>query len=338
MSNENELGTANGQSNGSDATDAPFDLDSALRASLRGGTAPIETHLRCLERDLEVNGTQTTLHCYFLPMDVNGNVRVKPLAEFLLEQIVDYAIPRETAEEAYQEVERSGSFAPISRLHERAKGLFTELGNSGEGGELLLFAMAEAVFGISQIICKMTLKTSGSMHYHGADGVYAEMGADGALNLYWGESKVYTDPSAAIRDCLASLAPFLREPEGADAQRHQDILLVNEFANFSDPSLVAGLKSFLDRDNPNSYNLRHCGFALSAFDSSSYEGETAGEITNALEDALRRQIRSWQNTTSRGIAREGLERFHIHFICVPLPSADAFRRYFLSLMGVPDDT
>jgi hypothetical protein len=290
--------------------DPAAELDAALRASLRGRASHVNTHLICLERDIQVGKTRTKLHCYFLPLDAHGRVRVKPLAEFLRDQIIDYAIPRRTIEEAFREARETGSVAAISHLHERARSLFTSLAKSGEGGELLLFAMAEAIFGLAQIICKMTLKTSTSMHYHGSDGVYAEARPDGGLNLYWGESKIYGDVAAAIRNCLESLAPFLRDEEGEDAARNQDILLINEFANFSDERLVAALKKFLDKNDTSSLLLRHCGFALAAFDSKSYPAATDEGKADELAAAIPRSftigsrlrmaasaMRSWRNLT-----------------------------------------
>jgi hypothetical protein len=303
---------------------------------LRRGASRIDTHLICLERDIVVGGTKTKLHCYFLPVDGNG-IRMKPLAEFLRDQIIDYAIPRRTIQEAYQQVAETGSMAAISNLHERARRLFTHLAKSGEGGELLLFAMAEALFSLSQIICKMTLKTSTSMHYHGSDGVYAEARPDGGLNLYWGESKIYGDAAAAIRSCMESLAPFLREPEGEDAARDQDLLLINEFANFTDERVVAALKKFLDKNDPMSLSVRHCGFALSAFDCDGYPGDDNEAKADELAAAITKQLATWVRAAGGRICQEKLDKFDIHFICIPLPSADEFRAYFLSLLGVQDD-
>jgi hypothetical protein len=321
---------------GSEERDQPapaFDLDEALRRAIRGGPRITDAHLRLLERDLVIGTTRTTLHCYCLPLDDNGRVRFKPLAEFLRNRIVDYAIPRKTLEQAARELSETGSAASILKLQQRARDLFTDLAKTGEGGELMLFAMAEAVFGLTQIVCKMSLKTSRSMHYHGADGVYAEARSDGGLNLYWGESKVYGDSTTAIRDCLSSLAPFLAEPDGQNAQREQDLLLINEFANFSDDRLVEGLKQFLDRDSAASLKTRHCGVALTAFDSSSYPAEDAIGSMDAIETALRDELPRWTQSVSRRIGHERLQSFDIHFICVPLPSAEKFRDYFLELMG-----
>lgn len=311
-----------------------IDLDAALKRALRGDPIAVSAHLVPLERDILIGSTRTRLHCYFLPLDANGRVRFKPLAEFLRDQIVDYAIPRKTIEEAKRQVAATGSLSATSKLHERARSLFTHLAKTGEGGELLLFAMAEAVFGLSQIICKMTLKTSTAMHYHGSDGVYADVCPDGGLNIYWGESKIYGDPATAIRDCLGSLAPFLVQPDSADAAREQDILLINEFANFDDVRLVDGLKRFLNRDDPASLLTRHCGIALTGFDCAGYPAPDAQSTTDAIAEAIRRELESWAKAVENRIAHEKLGTFDIHFICVPMPSSEDFRKYFLQLLGV----
>lgn len=318
-------------------TDA-FDLGAALRGALSRASVNILTHLVCLERDIQVGATKTKLHCYFLPVDANGRIRMKPLAEFLRDRIVDYAIPRKTIQAAIDQANETGSVAALSHLHERAARLFTHLANSGEGGELLLFAVAESLFNITQIICKMSLKTSTSMHYHGADGVYAEIRDDGGLNLYWGESKVYGDAIAAIRNCTNSLAPFLREPEGEDAARDQDILLINEFANFSDGRVVAGLRKFLDKDDNASLLVRHCGFALAAFDCDGYPGADVEAKADEIANALLEHIEAWVHSADSRICHEKLEKFDIHFVCIPMPSAEEFRSYFLALLGVNNDT
>lgn len=312
------------------------DLDAALQRAIRGGPSVVDAHLRLLERDIVVGKTLTNLHCYFLPLDGNGRVRFKPLAEFLRDRIVDYAIPRRAIEEAQRQAHATGSTAPLAKLDRQAESLFTDLAKSGEGGELLLFAMAESVFGLAQILCKMSLKTSTSMHYHGADGVYANVRTDGGLNIYWGESKIYDDATTAIRDCLASLSPFLVQPEGQDAARSQDILLINEFANFTDQKLVEALRRVLDPDNASSLKTKNCGIALVAFDCSSYPADGAASTMDALEAAIKEQLPKWMGNLANRITQEKLDKFDVHFICVPIPSAAAFRKYFLQLLGVTE--
>lgn len=135
------------------------------------------------------------------------------LAEFMRNAVVDYAIPRSKLVDAKARDNRFNSTEVVAELVEPAKRSFTDLANTGEGGEMLLFLLAERFLKLPQILCKMDLKTDSRMHYHGADGEYAGVTAEGTLKLYWGESKVYGDASAAIRDCLSSLSPFLIEAD-----------------------------------------------------------------------------------------------------------------------------
>ncbi len=136
---------------------------------------------------------------------------------------VDYAIPRSKLAAAKARDNKFNSTEAVAELVEQAKRSFTDLAKSGEGGEMLLFLLAERFLKLPQVLCKMDLKTDTRMHYHGADGVYAGVTTDGILKLYWGESKIYGDARAAIRDCLNSLAPFLIEPEHEEAGRERDL-------------------------------------------------------------------------------------------------------------------
>ena len=37
---------------------------------------------------------------------------------------------------------------------------------------MLLYMLVQAFLGLPQLLCKMPLKTSSEMHYHGADGIH----------------------------------------------------------------------------------------------------------------------------------------------------------------------
>lgn len=313
--------------------DAPLDLATLLTDTLRKGGKVTDTHLVELIPAQPVKDTATVVHCYRLPIDAHGRVRFKPLAEFLRARIVDYAIPRKRIEEAKRSFNDTGSSALILKLEKEAEALFTSLAKSGEGGELLVFAFAEAVFGMSQIISKMSLKTSTEMHYHGADGVYAKGTDDGGLKVYWGESKLYGVASDAVRDYLNSLAPFLTDTDGADSSRAQDVFLINEFANYDDPKLTEGLKNYFDQDKKESLSLRHCGIALVGFDSASYLEDGKNLHDEALEAALVKELPGWIKQIKNRIGKENITSFEISFICVPMREIEDFRSYFLSLLG-----
>jgi hypothetical protein len=305
-----------------------------LLDTIRSTGKVTDTHLKIIEDETKIEGTNTSVHTYRLPLDAHGRVRYKPLADYLRDRILDYAIPRRRVKEAAKQLEETGSAALIGRLQHEALQLFTSLKKSGEGGELLVFAFAEAVFGLSQIICKMSLKTSSEMHYHGADGVYAEGTSDGLLKVYWGESKLYGDASTAVRDCLHSLAPFLTETDGSVSTRSRDIFLINEFANFDDPQITEGLKKYFDMDDTKSLSLEHCGIALIGFDNELYPKDGMVGDDNQLGETLKDDIPKWIKQIENRIGIEKINNYDIHFICVPMRTVSEFREYFLSLLGV----
>jgi hypothetical protein len=101
---------------------------------------------------------------------------------------VEYAIPREKIEKAKARDEKYGQSNALIALFEIAKQTFTHLKNSGEGSELLVFLLAERFLKLPQVLCKMDLKTASGVHFHGCDGVYAQIDGD-KLALYWGGSR-----------------------------------------------------------------------------------------------------------------------------------------------------
>ncbi len=190
-----------------------------------------------VERNVLIEGHAVKIHCHCLTADGNGRVQPHRLTEFMRNSIADYAIPRSKLAKAKARDHKYNSTESVAALIQQARLSFTDLAKTGEGGEMLLFLLAERFLKLPQILCKMDLKTDPRMHYHGADGVYAGVNADGLLKLYWGESKIYKNVSAAIQDCLASLAPYLIEPEHEGAERERDLVLLSDKADLSDVNL-----------------------------------------------------------------------------------------------------
>lgn len=199
---------------------------------------------------------------------------------------------------------------------------------------MLLFLLAERFLKLPHILCKMDLKTDTRMHYHGADGVYAGVTSDGTLKLYWGESKVYSDPSSAIRDCLSSLSPFLIEPESEDAERERDLMLLSDKADLSNPILTAALRKYFDKSSPMSKRVQYCGVALVGFDASFYPKDEAKAVADQISEASRAELSGWSKRIGERIKLEKLDQIEIELFCVPLPSAEGFRAAFLKAMGI----
>lgn len=304
-----------------------------LDAILSGDPEELDKHLQLVERDVVIDGHKVTVYCHCLTTDGNGKVKVKRLAEFMRHAAADYAIPRSRLEEARQRDARFRSTTSVAALHERARALFTDLAKTGEGGEMLLFLLAERFLRIPHVLCKMDLKTDSRMHYHGADGVYASVSDDGKLKLFWGESKIYKDPTDAIRDCLSSLAPFLIDEDHTESSRERDLVLLSDKADLGDPDLSAAFRRFFDTSSPLSNRVEYCGVALVGFDANFYPGDDdQGVLENMVEEA-KKGLESWSTSVGRRLTDEKLQHFSIHFLCLPLPSADKFREAFLEAMG-----
>lgn len=313
--------------------DAPL-LANALANLTRGNPSGLDAYIVPVETEVSLEGTETRVHCYFVDIDGNGRPRITQFIERICEHIIDYAIPRSTIHEANEHQQRTGSSHKWVRLANEAKDLFTDLANTGEGGELILFVMAEYILRLPQIICKMSLKTSPRMHYHGSDGVHAGVDAEtGLLSLYWGESKMYADVSQAISTCLSSLAPYLREGEARDAAGHRDIKLLSSFVDLNDADIEAAIKAYLDPDNPAFNKLQYCGLAFVGFDSDVYPPEDQRAIAEKVTAAVRTSVETWRERIEARILAEKLARFDIHFICMPFPSVETFRQRFLSAIG-----
>lgn len=301
---------------------------------MAGDPEELDVHLQLVERDVAVQDCNVKVHCHCLTVDGNGRVRVNRLAEFLRNAIADYAIPKSRMQEARERDLKFKSSSAVAALHQEAKGIFTDLSHTGEGGEMLLYMLAERFLGLPQVLCKMDLKTDSHMHYHGADGVYAGVTDAGVLKLFWGESKIYGDATTAIRDCLSSLAPFLTEDDHEDSSRERDLVLLSDKADLSDPKLTDAFKKFFDKKSPLSNRVEYCGVALIGFDAAFYPKGDAKAIAEEIAEAARKEMSKWLKNVKNRISKEKLQNFDIQFFCLPIPSAEGFRKAFLEALGL----
>lgn len=307
-----------------------------LVSALTGNPEALEVHLTLVERDVLIDGHSVKIHCHCLSVDGNGRVQPHRLAEFMRNAAVDYAIPRSKLAAAKARDNKFNSTEAVAELVEQAKRSFTDLAKSGEGGEMLLFLLAERFLKLPQVLCKMDLKTDTRMHYHGADGVYAGVTTDGILKLYWGESKIYGDASAAIRDCLNSLSPFLIEPEHEEAGRERDLVLLSDKADLSNPTLTDALKKYFDKSSVMSKRVQYCGVALVGFDAPFYPKDDAKAVAEEIVKASRTELSGWSKSIESRLKAEKLDQMEIELLCIPLPSAEGFRTAFFKAMGIKE--
>ena len=304
-------------------TPAQEPLEEALKRLARGTLTALGGLLHDGESHVTVDGTLVTAHCHCLKLDGNGRPRTEDLVKVIAEHVLDYAIPRSHIREADEEFQRSRSTQKLVRLADEARSLFTDLEQSGEGGELLLFALAEKLLRLPQLICKMSLKTNTRMHVHGADGLHAGVDpATGKLLLYWGESKIYGDVTGAVRECLASIRPMLAEYSSGQ----RDLQLLQRHADLDDPALEAALKKYLDPDADEFNSLEFRGLCLVGFDCDAYPTGPSTTQLAAMAKQIAATLPTWRGHVKKRLAEEKLDAFAMHFLFVPFPSADGFRQ------------
>jgi hypothetical protein len=276
------------------------------------------------------------LHCQVLQVDGNGRPRMHDLIEVICRSTLEYAIPRSRIQAAEEYRQRHNSATQMVKLAREADKLFTTLVQSGEGGELLLFCIAEQVLRLPQVLCKMDLKTSSEMHYHGADGVHCGVDAEtGTLAVYWAESKIYKNATRAITDCLESLAKLLRDPGGGDASR--DFQLLQRYMDVADPELEEALRRFLDKDDPAYLQLQFRGLCLVGFDSDAYGNPEQRCVPEVMREAAAALVPGWRSHIATRVDAERLTEFNIEMVCVPFPDARAFRRRFREELNMPPE-
>lgn len=307
---------------------------SDLEAILSGDANQLDVHLTLVEKSMPIAGSEMRLSCHCLSVDANGRVKVSRLVEYLRLVLTDYAIPRSKIEAARKRDAEFKSSAAMNSLLFEARNLFTDLKNSGEGGEMLLYVLAQHYLKLPQVLCKMDLKTDSKMHYHGADGVYAGVTDDGVLKLYWGESKVYATPGAAISACLRSLAPFLSQEESEEAERERDLVLLSDKADLSNSELTSAFKRYFDKNSTMSNRVRYCGIGLVGFDSTMYPEANGSAIAAELAAQVKIDSQDWLLQAKKHVEKRKIEKFEIELLCVPVPKVSTFRREFLRALGI----
>ncbi len=193
---------------------------------------------------------------------------------------------------------------------------------------MLLYLLLESVLGLPQLLCKMPLKTSSQMHYHGADGIHGKVLDDGTLKLYWGESKLYADAPAAAKACLESLAPLLTDEGGGEASR--DLALIRDNLDLGDPALTEALRVYFTADTPEARRVRICGAGLIGFSLEDYPVAATGA---AVAVEVTEMIGRWQESTRGHVLAQKLAGFQLELFFVPFPDVQAFRDALGAALG-----
>ena len=281
--------------------------------------------------------TNSKYYCYCLKIDANGNLRLNDLIDFIDDKLVEYAIPKKEIAEANKYFEETRSPLKFSTLKRKAKGLFTKLEKTGEGGEILLYIFIQEFLKIPQLISKMSLKTSNQLHYNGADGIHVKYNKNtDCLELYWAEAKMYEDLNSAILSCFDSLKGFLLDSQSQNSTQERDIQLItsNIQEMVNDPELEDILVKYFDKDNDLSNKVVYKGICFVGFDYNQYPKE--GDVSKTTEDiknAIIKDSEEWCSKLNKNIKKHiNLDTKEIHIFLMPFRSVSDFRKYYLEII------
>lgn len=308
-------------------------IDEALKRLLIDTNGEIKSRLAEVVTHVSVTDTQTKSHCYCLKVDANNNLRLNDLIEYIDDKILEYAIPKKEIDDAKDFLNRTGSPSKITRLRKKAETLFTDLDQTGEGGEILLYILVQELLKIPQLISKMSLKTSGQLHYQGADGIHVDFDpVKETLNLYWGEAKMYSNMGDAMRECMDSLKAFILDPLSSASAQARDLQLItaNIQANVNDPDLENALVRYFDIDDDMSNNIVYKGICFIGFDIANYPNAKNLKTTEQVIAEIQQGIDAWHTTLAKKVKKHAnLEMKEIHVFLLPLPSVAEFRKIYL---------
>lgn len=298
---------------------------------VRGAPQDLAAYLVSVGDAAEVSGTRAVCRTHFLISDANGRPRLRALAEFLAHRAVDYCIPRSRINEAVESYASTGSTRHLVRLAAEARDLFAKVQRSGEGGELLLYALLESVLGVPQLLCKMSLKTDANVHVQGTDGVHAKVLGNGNLAIYWGESKVYRSAREAIDECFSGVAPYLTDTGGGAAER--DLLLVRDNLDAGAEAVTTALIRYFMRDRVEAASVEFRAGCLVAFDMNAYP-TPFDEVSREIRADVLEAMTAWQSRVGNRVGHHGLAAFEIEVFFIPVPSADEFRQVVREALGL----
>lgn len=313
-------------------------IDDAIDRLMIGSDSEINSRLEEVVFDTEIEGTKAKGHCYCLKLDAQCNPRLNDLADYVAANIINYAIPKKERDIAQDYLIRNnGNTRKYAELKRKAAALFTDLKTTGEGGEMLLYVLVQEFLKIPQLISKMSLKTSGNVHYHGVDGVHVKFDdGTGNLVLYWGESKMHANLSKAITECFDSLKGFILDTYGHDSTQERDLQLITSNINneVNNTPLENLLLQYFDKDSDLSNKVQYKGVCFIGFDYDKYPKSPNSSTLNELKAQVSSNLKAWIETTGKGIKKHpNLERFEIHVFLIPFPSVQDFRDYFLNTIN-----
>lgn len=261
---------------------------------------------------------------YYLITCTVDDIREKDFVKAISSLIIPYALKRE----------EYAKITPINALEitKKARQRFTGADNSGEIGEIVLFTLLESQRLAPQILNKMSLKTSGTMQYHGIDGIHLSAQGD-EIRLYYCESKTGPSYKVGIREAVGDLKKFYEKLE----KESFEIDLINNNIDISKfGTHVEEIKKIINPYSKNKENLRKVFAVFVGFNWDSIQKIEFSSITTkikeSLEDTLTKNIDNIRNSCENEVNSKGLT-ITFEFFFLPFKDVQKIRDWFNESIG-----
>lgn len=292
---------------------------------------------RRITRLSERTSLEPGVSAYFLyPAFEGGKPGIDALVRALKYEIPGFCTTKKDRARAKANDAAGIDMLETQMLIDRARSLFIKAtggkANSGEGGELLLFAFIEHFLRAPIILSKMRLKTSTQMPVHGSDGVHARWDSEGnRLVVIFGESKVYATLPDAMKSAAESVGTFANNIGG---RKHHELQLTTDhidldgFPDQCKEALIRYLHPFATEEGSD----REDRFAiLLAYNSEAY-GKLTGVASAKAEDAFIKHYKS-KMAPALALAKRHLAAANVAFeqadlFILPMPNVQHFRDSF----------
>ena len=294
-------------------------LESYLEACTERYTACLDS----IPTTVTFSGFTSTARFHYLKLDANGRPRWQDLAKNLADHIISYC---------FAVKKRPGNRSDLDTLALRreAKDFFREENRSGEAGETLLYFLQEAVLRAPQIVSKISLKTNPKLETFGSDGIHVKWHeADGKLDLYFGEAKLYKTLGAAATEAVKSILGFHKN----GMEDFEVRMVTRHFKHADGPTKEAVLDYVKGGSSAKTVRINHA--CLLGYNSESYSllphgGD--GDLEQIFRDGYEAHVDELRKTLATRFSKFAKMRLGFEIFVLPFTSVDEFRKAFLEAL------
>jgi len=301
-----------------------------LRAMLSASRQNYDACIGHVQHQHTVAGVTATTRLHHLKFNANGLPKLEALAKCLVNHAIDYAISARNRPAVMTAQEGARYMQEARKLFRVVAAPAGTADLAGEAGELLLYFLLEAVIGAPQVVAKIELKTNPSLEVNGSDGIHMRWHpTDNLVDVYFGESKMYTDVGAALTNAFDSIEKF-----HANGMRAHEYSMVTKFFKGVDDNVKAAVAEVLDTGRPGAgARINHA--CLIGYDWT-VTGQTPGQAAAAVEAEFQQQFLAAAPALHQKLQTrfDNCQRkqygFEVFFL--PFTSVQAFRDAFNAAM------